>query len=363
MMIARLVQRLPGFLSDVAKFKRGGVVPPRLLTYTVTFRCNARCIMCDSWKLKGHNDLSVEEIRNIFTQLPKMDAVRLTGGEPFVRKDLVEIVELATRHLRPLGIHTTTNGFLTDRIVDLCTNRTKSVPLQVMVSIDGLADKHNHIRGNTNAYACAIRTLEELAPLRKKLNLDLAVNQTIVDSGGIEQYDSLNSMLRQLGVRHQVVMAYDASATYSVERGQDLAPREVGQFTSFGAFDQSDLSDFLVRAKSNLQTEKWWARWVKGYYLRGIEDRLLEKSDGSTFTNPKCAALRTHLRIFPNGDVPTCQFNSNVVGNLRTASFKKLWTDAVTNEQRQWVDRCAGCWAECEVIPSAIYSLDLLRRR
>jgi molybdenum cofactor biosynthesis enzyme MoaA len=49
--------------------------------------------MCDSWKMKGANDLRIEEIESIFRQLPKMDAVRLTGGEPFVRTDLAEIVD------------------------------------------------------------------------------------------------------------------------------------------------------------------------------------------------------------------------------------------------------------------------------
>jgi MoaA/NifB/PqqE/SkfB family radical SAM enzyme len=74
-------------------------------------------------------------------------------------------------------------------------------------------------------------------------------------------------------------------------------------------------------------------------------------------------ALNAHLRIFPNGDVPTCQFNSKTIGNLREQPFQEIWSSLAANEQRAWVKKCPGCWAECEVLPSAIYTLDLLKPR
>jgi molybdenum cofactor biosynthesis enzyme MoaA len=80
--------------------------------------------MCDSWKMKGKGDLELSDIERIFKQIGKLDAVRLTGGEPFVRDDFADIVSLTVKHLRPFGIHITTNGFLTDRIVHLCENRS-----------------------------------------------------------------------------------------------------------------------------------------------------------------------------------------------------------------------------------------------
>lgn len=67
------------------------------------------------------------------------------------------------------------------------------------------------------------------------------------------------------------------------------------------------------------------------------------------------------MRLFPNGDVPTCQFNSRIVGNLRAASFAEVWGSAQATEQRDWVRRCPGCWAECEVLPSAVYTGALAR--
>lgn len=360
MSLVAAAMRSPAFLGDVWRRRMGRSVLPRMLTYTVTFRCNARCIMCDSWKMKGESDLQLPEIESIFQQLPKMDAIRLTGGEPFARPDLLEIVELAIRHLRPLGLHITTNGFLTDRIVDLCERRSRAIPLQVMVSLDGLKEHHNYVRGSSIAWSSATKTLELLAEQRKAWNLDLVVNQTIVDADGLEHYRQLKDFLKPMGIRHQTVVAYDTSATYNLEKEIDVAPKQVGQFTTFGVFKEEDLRLLFDEINEDLDSLPWWARRAKQYYLAGIRERLLSSERSENWTNPPCAALHSHLRIFPNGDIPTCQFNSQTIGNLRKNSFAEIWESQFAKEQKEWVKTCVGCWAECEILPSAVYSLDLL---
>jgi hypothetical protein len=70
-------------------------------------------------------------------------------------------------------------------------------------------------------------------------------------------------------------------------------------------------------------------------------------------------ALRSHLRLLPDGGVPVCQFNTERIGNLLHQSWEEVWHRAPAQSSRQWVDDCPGCWAECEVIPSALYSGDL----
>ncbi len=361
--------RLPSFLRDSIRNRSDGSLRPRLLTYTVTFRCNAKCIMCDSWKMNGDGDMTLDDIAMVFRQIGQLDAVRLTGGEPFVRTDLPAIVDLAVRHLRPLGIHITTNGFLTDRILKLCEERCKRIPLQLMVSLDGVEKEHNRIRGSSIAWATAIETLERLAGRQKELNLDLAVNQTIVDSSGLEQYRLLRERLRPLGIRHQAVMAYDTSATYNLQRNLDVAPKQIGEFATRGKFTNSELEELFSEIESDMKKLPWWARAAKSYYLTGIKQRLLpasqhgEQSDApkTDWTNPKCVALHSHLRVFPNGDVPTCQFNSKTIGNLKRQTFQEVWASQIARNQRNWVRECVGCWAECEVIPNAIYTLDLIK--
>ncbi len=348
--------RLLTFLRDVWRNRQGRRTLPRFLTYTVTFGCNARCIMCDSWKMPSPEDLTLEEVERIFSQLPRMDAVRLTGGEPFVRRDLVEISEVVRKQLKPLVLHVTSNGFLTQRIVDFCERRDRRLPLQLLLSMDGMKEKHNHVRGHDSAWDMVTKTLTELAPRQKELKLRLMVNQTIVDAEGAEQYLKLRDFLRPHGIYNNVVLAYDQSATYNLESAVDVAPKEVGQFTTFGEFTPEQYRELFSEVEAGLTQLPLMERMAKRYYLRGIANRML---DAKSSPNPKCVALNSHLRIFPNGDVPTCQFNTKLAGNLRRQTFQEVWHSAMARELRDWVKKCPGCWAECEVLPSAIYTGEL----
>jgi len=353
-----MISRSIGFLRRVLDARRRKAGLPRFLTYTVTFGCNARCIMCDSWKKPVQGDLNLDEIERIFRQLPPMDAVRLTGGEPFVRRDFLDIADLAQRWLRPLYLHVTSNGFLTDRVVQFCEQRDRRTPLQLLISVDGVEDKHNEVRGSSVAWKSVMATIRALAPRQKELHLRLMVNQTIVDAEGLDHYRNLREVLRPHGVYNNVVMAYDASATYSLDEHIDLAPKEAGQFTTFGEFSGEHVRQLVDEAERDLSELPLLERLAKRYYLRGLRNRLLDQQPSP---RPDCVALKAHLRLFPNGDVPTCQFNSRIVGNLRRQSFSDVWHNATIDEQRRWVEQCPGCWAECEVLPSAIYTLDLAR--
>jgi hypothetical protein len=63
----------------------------------------------------------------------------------------------------------------------------------------------------------------------------------------------------------------------------------------------------------------------------------------------------------PDGRVPVCQFNTETIGSLLDQSLEELWGSDQALASRGWVDRCPGCWAECEVIPNAVYTGDMLR--
>ena len=352
-----MMPRWLGLARAILRNRQRRTDTPRLLTYTVTFRCNARCVMCDSWRMPDGDELTLKEIEDVFTQLPRLDAVRLTGGEPFLRKDFSDIAALAQRLLQPHQLHISTNGFLTDRIVTFCEQRDKRIPLHLLISVDGVGEKHNQVRGISHAWSSVMETIGALAPQQKRLGIRLAVNQTIVDAEGVEHCRELHRVLRPYGVPNYVVMAYDVSATYNVDRDIDVAPGEIGQFSTYGEFSDESLFELLREANSNVSGLPLIERLAKRYYLLGVRSRLLE---GSATPNPPCVALNAHLRIFPNGDVPTCQFNSRVVGNLKEKRFDDVWRGRCAEEQRKWVRRCPGCWAECEVLPSAIYTLDLL---
>ena len=130
-------------------------------TVIVTYRCNARCSMCNRYKApsKPEEEISIETIK----KLPKMYFTNITGGEPFIRTDLKDIVrELYKKSDR---IVISTNGFFTDRIVDLC----KEFPqIGIRISIEGLEQTNNEIRGLQNGYQRGYGTLKKLREMGMK---------------------------------------------------------------------------------------------------------------------------------------------------------------------------------------------------
>ena len=127
-------------------------------TVIVTYRCNARCSMCNRYKApsKPEEEISIETIK----KLPKMYFTNITGGEPFIRTDLKDIVrELYKKSDR---IVISTNGFFTDRIVDLC----REFPdIGIRISIEGLEETNNKIRGLENGFQRGYSTLKQLVDM------------------------------------------------------------------------------------------------------------------------------------------------------------------------------------------------------
>ena len=118
---------------------------------------------------KGVQKYFIETIK----KLPKMYFTNITGGEPFIRTDLKDIVrELYKKSDR---IVISTNGFFTDRIVDLC----KEFPqIGIRISIEGLEQTNNEIRGLQNGYQRGYGTLKKLREMGMK---DVGFGMTVQD--------------------------------------------------------------------------------------------------------------------------------------------------------------------------------------
>ena len=338
-----------GLGRDIVRNRMGRDVLPTILTYTVTFKCSLHCIMCDSPEIElPGGDLNIDEIERIYSGMPEMLAVRLTGGEPFVRRDLGEIATLINKYLKPPSLHLTTNGMHPERVTDFCVQRVKEVcpTLDVLVSMDGDEETHNAVRNREGAYDKALETLTLLAKNRKKLKVNPSVNMTIVDQKSIEAYPKLRDTLAALRVPLKVVFAYPQSAMYEKTRGIDVSPKR-GEVPLFGTLTQSQIRAFIPTLLEDSYDMPFAHGLAKRAYLKMIQNRM-----NGIEQDPHCAALGSHMRIIPNGDVMWCQMNSKVVGNLRNQSFKDLWNSDHRKKGREWVKQCAGCTAECESVSS-----------
>ena len=132
----------------------------------VTSRCNSKCRTCFyHTELNSHQDLSFEEMRKISASSPKFDKLWLSGGEPFMRNDLVDIIKIFydNNHVRVINLPT--NGLLegqivkeTGRLLEICPDLT----VHLNFSLDGLGATHDAIRGVPGNFRKTIRTMEQV---------------------------------------------------------------------------------------------------------------------------------------------------------------------------------------------------------
>jgi MoaA/NifB/PqqE/SkfB family radical SAM enzyme len=347
--------RAARYLATVAQNRLGAVPRPSWCTYLVTYRCNARCGMCDSWRLKPGSELTPAEVATIFGKVGKLDVVRITGGEPFLREDLFAIAQAIVKASDPLVVHVTTNGSFPVLVENFATRLGRR--LQVMVSLDGLEEEHDRNRGPEVTFEKAIETVGRMLAL----GVPVSVNHTVISPRSLDDAAALKDKLASYGVDVHVVLAYSDSAMYSIKlRGKKATALLSTRYPLHPSLADSDVLGFIDRELAALPAiHDRKTRLAKRYYLRGLRQRL--DPTATVTAGPRCVALRSHLRLLPDGGVPVCQFNTERVGNLLTQSFDEVWRGSEAKESRAWVDACRGCWAECEVLPSAIYTGDLLR--
>ena len=121
-----------------------------------TFRCNAHCQMCHIWQYpsRREEEITLEDI----DRLPEGFArINLGGGEPTLRKDIMEMVDLLSKKTKHLEI--STNGYFTDKLVSIAR---KHPDIRIRISLEGLPRKNDEIRGIRNGFDRAMRSMLKL---------------------------------------------------------------------------------------------------------------------------------------------------------------------------------------------------------
>lgn len=350
------------FPLAVLSNRRGTVPRPSWCTYLVSYRCNARCGMCDSWRMKPGAELTVDEVRTVFKKIGSLGVVRLSGGEPFLRPELLDIARVVYEESRPSVLHITTNGSFPDRVEAMVRAFPAPRRLRFMVSFDGMTDTHNESRGKDVTFDLAEETVRRLATLRDQLGIAVSINHTVISQASMEEHEALNRRFRTLGIEVHAVLAYADSSMYGAKR-RGKKSLDLLSMDGYALHEKLRDADSIGFVRQRLREVHRFSnpmlRVAKQYYYRGLLARLGDHERGRALA-PKCTALRSHIRLLPDGSVPVCQFNTEKVGNLLTSSFEEVWHSEPAKDSRKWVDACVGCWAECEVMPNALFSGDLL---
>ena len=293
-------------------------------TVIVTYRCNARCTMCNRYKCpsKPEEEISIETIK----KLPEMYFTNITGGEPFIREDLKDIVRELYKKSNRIVI--STNGFFTDRIVDLC----KEFPnIGIRISIEGLEETNNTIRGLDDGFNRGYTTLKKLVEMGMK---DVGFGMTVQDANAkdlVELYKLSNDMNMEFAT------ASLHNSFYFVEAKNIIKDREmVGK-----EFEK------LINEMLNSNSPK---KWFRAYFNHGLINYIY----GQKRLLPCDMAFDTFF-IDPYGDVMPCNGTKEkeVMGNLNTQSWDELWNSEQADRVRQKVRACdRQCWMIGSVSPA-----------
>lgn len=285
-------------------------------TVIVTYRCNARCTMCNRYKCpsKPEEELTLNTIK----KLPEMYFTNITGGEPFIREDLPEIVrELYKKSDR---IVISTNGYFKDRIIKLCEEFPK---VGIRISIEGLEETNNKIRGLKDGYNKGYSTLKELVKMNHP---DVGFGMTVQDANAkdlVALYEKANELNMEFAT------ASLHNSFYFVEAKNIIKDRiMVGK-------EFEKLINELLNAKSP-------KKWFRAYFNHGLINYIF----GQKRLLPCDMAFDTFF-IDPYGDVMPCNGTKEkeVMGNLNNQSWDELWNSEQADEVRQKVRHCTrNCW-------------------
>jgi MoaA/NifB/PqqE/SkfB family radical SAM enzyme len=149
--------------------------PSMIANFAVTYRCDSRCRNCNIWRMPApkRGELSLSEIGEIFERnaefLSGVRSIQITGGEPFLRRDLPQVIAAVRSSLPRCSFWIPTNGLSPDLVGEATEDilgGLKGRGLGVSVSLDGVGETHDAMRGVEGSYRLALATLEKLNNLR-----------------------------------------------------------------------------------------------------------------------------------------------------------------------------------------------------
>lgn len=293
-------------------------------TVIVTYRCNARCTMCNRYKAPSRPDeeISLETIK----KLPMMYFTNITGGEPFIRGDLPDIVrELYKKSDR---IVISTNGYFTDRIIALADEFPE---VGIRISIEGLEQTNNEIRGLPDGFNRGYNTLKKLVEMKHP---DVGFGMTVQDRNAPDLVP-LYKLSNELGMEFATASLHNSF--YFVEAKNIIHDRLMV------AKNFENLINELLKSNEP-------KKWFRAYFNHGLINYIY----GQPRLLPCDMAFDTFF-IDPYGDVMPCNGTKDkeVMGNLNEQSWDELWGSEQAERVRNVVRHCdRNCWMIGSVSPA-----------
>lgn len=347
MKIPRSVRELVPKLAGYRLAYEGLAAPPAPinLTLSITNMCNSRCQSCDIWKIypaekdRLKEELTVEEIERIFASVGEVYFFNISGGEPFLRKDIVDIVRVGAQQLNPTVVHIPTNALSPQRIAGLTEEIlvglqrwSPGTKLTLKPSFDGVGEFHDWVRGIPGNYDKLLETLGLLRDLRAKYDhLRVGVG-TVISTMNIDHLPEIIAQSQTFGVDSYISeVAEEREEMRNVGTGITPSHEQYGE--AIAAF-RAETFDRLKEARGLELLTQGMRHFYYEITRRWIRDQKQVIP---------CYAGISNAHISPYGDLWPCAIlaSGKSLGNLKDTDydFWSLWHSSRADEVRASIKR------------------------
>ncbi len=293
---------------------------PTDVSIITTYRCQMRCKMCNIWKYPS--DEFQEITPKDLEKLPKLKFVNVTGGEPFQRRDLEDIVAVSFEKAPRVVI--STSGWHYDRIIALAK---KFPEIGIRVSIEGLSQRNDDLRGKSGGFDNGLRVLLKLREMGVK---DIGFGITVSNQNSDDML-WLYSLAKSLKLEFATAAFHNS---YYFHKDDNKITNQDTVIDNFHTLTESLLKENNPKS------------WFRAFFNLG----LINYIRGGRRMLP-CEAGTANFFIEPYGDVYPCNGLEDKIwkesmGNIRDFStFEELWYSEQAEKVRGLVRQCPkNCW-------------------
>ncbi len=327
-------------------FKKN-VAPPTLnIDMKITNKCNGNCYFCYSKNIKSSNkELTTNEWKSFIESFGKQKkAFYITGGEPFLRKDIFEIIKAIKKQGSYCGI--VTNGTLLSyndlkKIIDLEVDN-------IVFSLHGLAETHNKILKVNNAFEKVTGVISELSSLRKKNKRKkpyIMVNY-VINCNVKKETRHLIKLCNKFGV-DEIRFAHP-SFLFSDELKEH---KKVGR-KLYGSEVPS--SQYITKKVDFIFKNKYINNKLKirvSTYPNLSNHEILSWYSNNFITKRKCFYIYSSCFINESGEVYPCHFYPFSFGNIKKDKLNDIWNNKKYIKFRKVINKSLlpGCSRCCKL--------------
>lgn len=321
---------------------------PHKISYILTYKCNLRCKMCGIWRKEPLEESKLEEIEKFFKKSNNFSWIGLTGGEPFLRDDISEIIKIILNHCRELvAIHFATNGTMKDKILktieDVLSFNNKGVKLLFTLSIDDPPQLHDEIRGVSNTWLRCIETFKILKGIKfVRPRIGVTLSHYNFDRFP-ETFISLKEVYPPLRFDDITINIFHKSSFYY---NNETLP-------------ELDYSGVLKAIDEIIEMDR--DRFSINNFLRRKYLKLYKKYVQNKKCPLRCQALSSTCILDPYGDIYPCGIYGLRIGNIKEHDYdlRKIWSMPRVKEMSIKCSKsiCPSCWSPCDAYSAIAGSL------